>query len=109
MKSPTSLQFAILTALADEPMHGYALVDEAAMALGRRPGVATVYASLERLIALGWIRPERDEIVDGRLRRYYKISMTGLQILEEEAKEMARRARTAQQRVQRIQALGAST
>lgn len=108
MTAPTSLQFIILTALAGKSMHGYALVEEASEALGRRAGVATVYASLERLMELGWILPERDEVVDGRLRRYYKISPAGLQSLSDEAKEMARRARVAQQKLQRLRTLGAS-
>lgn len=95
MTFPTPLQFALLTALADGPAHGYALIDEAEGALGRRPGVATIYAALDKLMILGWITHAKDEVVDGRLRRYFALSESGSAALAAEATEMARRAERA--------------
>jgi DNA-binding PadR family transcriptional regulator len=95
MTSPTHLQFALLTALARGPLHGYALIDEAEGTLGRRPGVATIYAALDKLTVLGWIAHAKDEVVDGRLRRYFVLSESGSTVLAAEANEMARRAERA--------------
>ena len=68
VREPT---FLILTALAGEAMHGYGLIAEVArLSDGRislRPG--TLYGALDRLLDAGLVDVDREEIVDGRLRR----------------------------------------
>ena len=85
-------------------MHGYALLGEVAASLGRRPGVATIYASLEKLEDTGWITQDRDEVVDGRLRRYFTITSSGLDTLATEARELAHRAERAERKLETIRA-----
>lgn len=107
MKTASPLQFTLLTALTGRTLHGYALVEEVLTLTGQRPGVATVYAALEKLLALGWIAQTQDEIVGGRLRRYYAISETGLHVLDLEAKALAQRAQRAQFKLQQVRTAGA--
>lgn len=95
MADLTSLQFDILTTLASGRRHGYALVEEIASISTRRPGVATVYAALGKLEAAGLVEPVLDEIVDGRVRRYYALTPPGSQELAAQARRMATRARVA--------------
>jgi DNA-binding PadR family transcriptional regulator len=71
--------FLILTALAAGSQHGYGIVgDVEAISGGRirlRPG--TLYTALERLRAEQLIEVDREEIVDSRLRRYYRLTGAG--------------------------------
>ncbi|GAB3942023.1 hypothetical protein GCM10027614_28340 [Micromonospora vulcania] len=73
LREPT---FLILTALAVEPMHGYGLISEVATLsdnrVSLRPG--TLYGALDRLVDAGLVDVDREEVVDGRLRRYYRLS-----------------------------------
>jgi DNA-binding PadR family transcriptional regulator len=95
MADLTSLQFDILTALASGRRHGYALVEELERISSRRPGVATVYAALGKLEGAGLVEPVTDEIVDGRVRRYYALTRPGSQALATQARKMAKRAEVA--------------
>jgi DNA-binding PadR family transcriptional regulator len=74
MREPT---FMILTALAAGPQHGYGIMTEVErISDGRlvlRAG--TLYAALDRLTRDGLIAADREEVVEGRLRRYYVISV----------------------------------
>ncbi|MBM0274776.1 PadR family transcriptional regulator [Micromonospora tarensis] len=87
LREPT---FLILTALAVEPMHGYGLIREvAALSEGRlslRPG--TLYGALDRLVDGGLVHIDREETVDGRLRRYYRLSPTGATTLHAETRRL---------------------
>ncbi len=100
MHEPT---FLILTALADEPRHGYGIVQEVeALSSGRvtlRPG--TLYAALDRLAEEGLVEVEREEVVASRLRRYYRLSGAGAAALSEEAERIAANARAARRRLRR--------
>ena len=84
MREPT---FWILTALALQPLHGYGVIQQAAaLSDGRvRLQAGTLYAALDRLAAEGLVEPDREEIVDGRTRRYYRITDSGAAALEAEA------------------------
>jgi DNA-binding PadR family transcriptional regulator len=79
--------FLILTALANGSQHGYGIItDVAEISGGRvrlRPG--TLYTALERLCADELIGVDREEIVDGRLRRYYRLTPAGTGRLAAEA------------------------
>ncbi|MGI5148425.1 PadR family transcriptional regulator [Plantactinospora sp. CA-294935] len=98
LREPT---FLILTALAREPMHGYGIVTEvAALSDGRltlRPG--TLYGALDRLTDEGLVEPDREEIVGGRLRRYYRLTDTGTAVLAAETERLRRNVEAASQRL----------
>ena len=59
----------------------------------------TLYAALDRLRADGIIDVDREEIVDSRLRRYYKLTQTGAAVLAEEASRMTANAKVATTRL----------
>ena len=84
MQEPT---FLILTALAAGMQHGYGiLTDVARISDGRvRLRAGTLYAALDRLRADELIEVDHEEIVEGRLRRYYKLSEEGGRQLAAEA------------------------
>jgi DNA-binding PadR family transcriptional regulator len=100
LREPT---FLILAALAPQPLHGYAIIGEvAALSGGRlelRPG--TLYGALDRLAAEGLLEPDREEVIEGRLRRYYRLTDTGAGVLEQEAARLQRNADAARQRLAR--------
>jgi DNA-binding PadR family transcriptional regulator len=100
LQEPT---FLILAALAGEPMHGYGVIQEVtALSDGRvtlRPG--TLYGALDRLVEQGLVDQDRDEIVDGRLRRYYRLTDNGAAVLATEAKRLSSNADAAVQRLRR--------
>lgn len=79
--------FAILTALADGPRHGYGIIGEVAALSGGHVHLlaGTLYTALERLRSDGVIEVTREEIVQGRLRRFYGLTESGKQILQSEA------------------------
>lgn len=83
--------FLVLTALAEGPKHGYAIVQAVRALSGRRVQlpVATLYGVLDRLVADGLAEPDREEIHQGRLRRYYRLTDNGIQTLTAEAQRLA--------------------
>ena len=89
--------FLILTALAAQPLHGYGIVQAvSALSDGEvtlRPG--TLYGALDRLDQQGLIAVDREEPVDGRLRRYYRLSDSGVAALTEQVERLRRRATAA--------------
>jgi DNA-binding PadR family transcriptional regulator len=93
--------FLILTALAAQPLHGYGIVQSVAdLSDGEvklRPG--TLYGALDRLDQQGLIALDREEPVDGRLRRYYRLSDGGAAALTEQAERLHRRASAADQQL----------
>jgi PadR family transcriptional regulator PadR len=101
MREPT---FWILTALASGPRHGYGVIREAAALSGGRitlqPG--TLYAALDRLADEGLIEVERDEIVDGRTRRYYRLTSSGATALGAETERLRSSADAAAAQLKRF-------
>ena len=93
--------FLILTALAQGSQHGYGIItDVRQISAGRvelRAG--TLYTALDRLRADGLIEVDREEIVDNRLRRYYRLSPEGSQRLAAEAARMQANATVARERL----------
>jgi DNA-binding PadR family transcriptional regulator len=89
--------FLILTALADTPQHGYGIVQSVQdLSEGRvRLRVGTLYGVLDRLVADGWAEPDREEIHQGRLRRYYRLTNSGVSVLAAEAARLAANVRAA--------------
>ncbi|MGX6606261.1 PadR family transcriptional regulator [Micromonosporaceae bacterium Da 78-11] len=98
MREPT---FLVLTALAGEPQHGYAvLADIAQMTGGRvRLRAGTLYAALDRLRTDGLIEVDREEIVQSRLRRYYRLTATGERSLTVETERLRSQATIAERRL----------
>jgi DNA-binding PadR family transcriptional regulator len=94
MREPT---FWILTALASQPRHGYGVIQEARrLSDGRvRLQAGTLYAALDRLGAQGLVEVDRDELVDGRNRRYYRLTNDGVSALTEETERMRQGASAA--------------
>jgi DNA-binding PadR family transcriptional regulator len=89
--------FLILTALAGGTQHGYGIVtDVEQISDGRvKLKAGTLYTALDRLAAEGLIEFDREEIVDNRLRRYYRITRAGAQRLAEEADRLCANAHAA--------------
>jgi DNA-binding PadR family transcriptional regulator len=102
MREPT---FLLLTALAAGPRHGYALIaDVEAVSDGRvrlRPG--TLYAALTRMAEQRLVVVEREEVVNSRLRRYYRLTTSGAAELDEAARRMRKTADTAVRRLRTAQ------
>jgi PadR family transcriptional regulator PadR len=89
--------FWALTALAREPLHGYAILrsveelSDGEMTLR----VTTLYATLERLEHSGLVQVVAEEVVDGRARRTYAVTDRGRQVLAQEAGRLLARAQAA--------------
>jgi DNA-binding PadR family transcriptional regulator len=98
MQEPT---FLILTALAAEPIHGYGVI-RAVEQLSQgdvvlRPG--TLYGALDRLTEQGLVQVDREEAVDGRLRRYYRLTGPGAATLAAQVQRLRRNADAAASRL----------
>jgi PadR family transcriptional regulator, regulatory protein PadR len=97
----TEPAFFILTALVDTPRHGYGIVGEVTkLSNGRvRLKVGTLYGVLDRLVGDGLVELDREEVQQGRLRRYYRLTNTGARALAAEAERLTANARLAAQRL----------
>jgi len=93
--------FLILTALAGGSQHGYAIIGQvAAISEGRvRLRAGTLYTALDRLRADGLIDVDREEVVDNRLRRYYRLTPEGGHRLAAEAARLQANAHAALRRL----------
>lgn len=98
LREPT---FLILTALAARPQHGYGiLLDVEAISDGRvRLRAGTLYTALDRLSEDGWVSVDREEVVEGRLRRYYRLTDLGAARLATEVRRLRAHTRAAEQRL----------
>jgi PadR family transcriptional regulator len=93
--------FLILTALAAGSQHGYGIItDVAGISDGRvRLRAGTLYTALDRLREDGLIELDREEVVENRLRRYYRLTQTGSERLAEEAARLQTNAYVALSRL----------
>jgi PadR family transcriptional regulator len=93
--------FLILTALAAGSQHGYGIIaDIAQISDGRvRLRAGTLYSALDRLRLDGLIRVDREEIVEGRLRRYYRLTPEGSRQLAAETARLRSNATAALDRL----------
>jgi DNA-binding PadR family transcriptional regulator len=103
MQEPT---FLVLTALAGNPLHGYGIMraigELSGGAVAVRPG--TLYAALDRLTHEGLVEVDReDEWGGGRVRRYYRLTDHGADVLRAEAQ---RRREVATAAIGRLDTLG---
>jgi DNA-binding PadR family transcriptional regulator len=92
--------YFILAALLDGPLHGYGIIKQAAsLSEGRvRLAAGTLYGALDRLAGEGFILADRQEVVEGRTRRYYRLTEDGLHALHKEAARMEQAARVVTRR-----------
>jgi len=97
-------RFLILTALAQAPLHGYALAEQInELSLGHhtpRPGA--LYHALDKLVEGGLVALDREESVGGRMRRYYRLTKDGNATVAAEAKRRAAVASAALDRITTI-------
>jgi DNA-binding PadR family transcriptional regulator len=100
-RAMTEQAFLILTALADAPRHGYGIVGEVAKLSESRVQlkIGTLYGVLDRLVGDGLIELDHDEVHQGRLRRYYRLTEPGGHALAAEADRQAANARAAARRL----------
>jgi DNA-binding PadR family transcriptional regulator len=65
----------VLTALSRGSRHGHGIVTDVQQISGGRVRLraGTLYTALDRLRAAGLIDVDREEVTDGRLRRYYRL------------------------------------
>jgi len=96
--------FLVMTALADRPLHGYALVEDVQrVSAGRvKLHTGTLYAILDRLTDGGLVEVDHEEIVDSRLRRYYRLSTAGAERLAAETTRLEQNANAARVRLTRL-------
>ncbi len=89
--------FLVLTALAEEPLHGYAIVRSVEVLSEGRVvlRVGTLYGVLDRLVADGWAERDREEVHQGRLRRYYRLTDAGVRALSAEVVRLSANVRAA--------------
>jgi DNA-binding PadR family transcriptional regulator len=80
------------------------VADRAGGRLARRPGPLS--GALDRLADDGLLESDREEVVDGRMRRYYRLTDAGAALLEREAARLQDNADAARRRLSRRQAIG---
>ncbi|WP_326645713.1 PadR family transcriptional regulator [Streptosporangium sp. NBC_01755] len=93
--------YLILLALSQGPLHGYGVIKTVReLSEDRvRLGAGTLYGALDRLAGDGLVIVVKEEVVDGRHRRYYDLTGHGQQVLTEETVRLSRLAATAQRRL----------
>lgn len=97
MSTATEPAFFVLTALVGASRHGYGIVEEVTrLSEGQtRLKVGTLYGVLDRLVKEGLVELDREEVWQGRLRRYFALTGDGRRYLAAEARRMASNARLA--------------
>ena len=80
----------ILASLTSGELHGYGIArDVEQLSEGQvKLTAGTLYGALNRLAGEGLIEQSRDEVVDGRRRRYYRLTGAGRAALAEQAARM---------------------
>ena len=84
--------FHILIALADGPVHGYAIMREVGERTGGRLrlGPGTLYGSIKRMLEQGLIEEARAPAAeDAERRRYYRLTRLGRRVAEAETARLA--------------------
>lgn len=96
--------FWILTVLSAGRRHGYEIMREASEASEGRVElkVTTLYAALERLEREGLIVADGEEVVNGRARRYYRITDAGSGRLRQEVEVLERSVHAARERLAQV-------
>jgi DNA-binding PadR family transcriptional regulator len=100
MQEPT---FLILAALAAAPRHGYGVIQAVENLSGGavKLRAGTLYGALDRLVEQELITVDREEAVEGRLRRYYRLTDAGAGVLSGEIERLRRNATAAEDQLRR--------
>ena len=95
--------YLILTALAAGSQHGYGIIADVTEISGGRVllRAGTLYTALDRLKTDGLVAVDREEIVENRLRRYYRLTPGGEERLAAEAARLHANATAAMRRLGR--------
>lgn len=72
-------RFFILAAIAKGPLHGYVIAEEISKISdgSHTPRPGSLYHSLDKLMEQKLLTIDREEVVSGRLRRYYRLTEKG--------------------------------
>lgn len=91
MTSLREQTYLVLLALADGPLHGYAVIAAVAETSDGavRLGPGTLYGALDRLTGDGLVVVSSEAVVDGRHRRYYQLTGVGREQLVDETRRRA--------------------
>ncbi|MEV6690955.1 helix-turn-helix transcriptional regulator [Micromonospora sp. NPDC051196] len=94
--------YFVLAALLGGPLHGYAVIKRVNELSDGRVALAagSLYSVIDRLLGEGLITADGEEIVNGRARRYYRLTDEGYGVLAEEADRLARAAQVVKDRLQ---------
>jgi PadR family transcriptional regulator, regulatory protein PadR len=100
--------YFVLASLLDGPLHGYAISSRAAgLSEGTvRLTAGTLYGALDRMTLRKLIEIDHEDTVDGRLRRYYRLTDSGREAVVQEADRLAAAARVVQRPRASIRAAG---
>jgi DNA-binding PadR family transcriptional regulator len=95
-----SAAFQILLSLADEDLHGYAIMRQVAEQTGGRMrlGPGTLYNSIQTLLeenCIEEIKPRETEGSGAERRRYYRLTSTGRKLARAEADRLGELLRVA--------------
>ena len=93
--------YLILVSLAGGSKHGYGVMtDVRELSAGRVAlGAGTLYGVLQRLVDGRLVNEAREEVVDGRMRRYYELTDSGLDAIRVESDRLERTARLGRSRL----------
>ncbi|HMF00816.1 MAG TPA: PadR family transcriptional regulator [Terriglobia bacterium] len=88
------ITFHILLALAEEDLHGYAIIQNVAARTGGelKIGAGTLYRSIQRMLDQGLVVETRERPApadDDERRRYYRITEFGRHVARAEARRLA--------------------
>lgn len=85
----------ILSSLASEPKHGYAMIQDIEQFSGTRLEVGTLYGAIARLEKQGWI--EALEVIERR--RPYRLTGEGRAVLQQQLATLSKVVATGLQRL----------
>lgn len=88
----TPAVFHVLLALADGPLHGYAIMKQVEEASGLEMGPGTIYGSIRRLSDAGWVDEVAAETGDARRGKSFTLTGAGTAALAAEARRITRLA-----------------
>ena len=100
--------FLILASLAAGPQHGYGIIKDVLELSdnSERLRTGTLYGALDRLTEEGCVEFDREETVEGRVRRYYRITDAGISLLDSETRHRVRVVEAGRQRLAGRRAAG---
>jgi DNA-binding PadR family transcriptional regulator len=94
----TPATFHVLLALSRGPLHGYAIMRQVEEDAGSQMGPGTVYGTVGRLEAAGWVEDAGEDTSDPRRGRLFALTAAGRQALEAEIARIHRLAALANER-----------